>query len=1631
MKKTGRLLKRVTSVILAIMLAAGSMPISEIEVLAADFIEVDAEETAVEETAVEESEDSSPVEPVGSDLFGYRKTDIKAPYSYNYEEGDGSIQAELPDSYDSREQNVISGIKNQNPYGTCWAHSALAAMEASMASKSYETNSVDYSERHLVWFAYHSKDAADPLKNVGDDYTELKSSEYGDEIAFDFGGNQYTAAFPLLRWQGAAWESDFPYSSDTLSIRSSEAYSSNSHLQNVFFINMSQQDRVKSAIMRYGALEIDYFHNDVYYNYKNAAYYCNENMNGANHAVTVIGWDDDYSKGNFSNEPLNNGAWLVKNSWGTYWGNQGYMWISYEDINLKNGVATVYDAEAVNNYDKNYFYDGTNIQTNWYVSNASNVFTAQENETLKAVGIMLEDADVSYGVEIYKNPDDNNPQSGELLLSQEGRTSYAGYYTIPLDKEVALTKGDKFSVVFSFSNNTWVYVDSSGDTYICDSNGKTVATETFHSVAKQGQSYYKYDSQYCWTDLNYSNASECEGRNIRIHAYTDVDGTESDNTPTSIRFADELTEGKLNIGVGEYYSTQVVISPTNAKPDLLWTSSDETVVKVDVKGGITGVSEGTATITATSVIDSSISASITVNVIPKLQSIGIDFDNVKLTDNGQAKYSVNPISYKPEKAPEWTSNNEKVLKIDKDGNLEPVHVGKATVSLTIDDVTVTKNVSVISDYIEPEYKLLYSGAVKIDWDSKPGADYYRVLVNDNSERVIKEIQENNSGHYSVVDDTFSGKKELSKSQTPYGGIIYYCSSFSNAILEDGTTEAWEWRDYSDNSKNNFFVSLSDFNNRTATVCYHDVKEPYSEHYITYSYGDGDLISSYLEFDDFTIPSGKEFYGWNTEPDGSGVSVLHGDSVDTSIGDLVKNAGTIDLYPQFADITVDDVTSSLDEATVDSGSRITLSTTTDGSEIFFTLDGTDIAIDSAIEGKDVSNKNAGTYKYTDSVLLVNDNTESEAQITVKLRAIAVKDGVKSKELVKEYTITSAGNENKIPTGLWVYGLPESGEYQGSAMTFPDMKVYYHKNPLKLNVDYSVKYKNNKNAGMATVTITGKGSYFGQVSKNFNITKRSISSTQVTVSDMLYNKRAQTPSITVKDSLNGKTVTLRKGTDYIIEYETAKMIEPGTYNVTISGKGNYDENTTVSVKMIDAISMNAVSASKVANQKYTGTDITIKSIGSPFAVTYKKKPLKMGEDGHYTISYSNNKEIGKATIKLIGTGKPVDGITVVGEKNISFNIVGTALSKASFSGSLVSVTYKGTEWKMGDNGQNTLSLYIKATKTTPQKDLVQGTDYEIEYSNNVKAGTAKVIFKGINAYSGTVTKTFKIYPYDIQKDTEGRIAACLESYEVTYAKGGVRPSPSVGFKDAAGNSMTMVEKTDYTLGYANNTSVNDGTNVKKRPTVKITGKGNYKGTISVNFTIIAQDIGRTVISADDVVYKNAAGNYKAAVTLYDLNGKKLASNSDYDKNIEYTYAKDTLIRVKSGKKLYNASRRAGQTAMPTDIVPAGTIMNVSVNGKGNYCGNTSCKFRIGQISINKATISISPQQFTGKSIKPSRRDLKVTYGSKNNLMILDYDDYEIVSYGTNLSGTGTIVIRGINDFCGYKTIKFKINAQNISN
>ena len=181
-------------------------------------------------------------------------------------------------------------------------------------------------------------------------------------------------------------------------------------------------------------------------------------MNGSNHAVTVIGWDDDYSKGNFINEPLNNGAWLVKNSWGTYWGNQGYMWISYEDINLKNGVATVYDAEAVNNYDKNYFYDGTNIQTSWYVSNASNVFTAQENETLKAVGIMLADADVSYGVEIYKNPDDNNPQSGELLLSQECRTSYSDSKIQPKNM---LVFGSNFAVKEAVKNNLGVTIISS------------------------------------------------------------------------------------------------------------------------------------------------------------------------------------------------------------------------------------------------------------------------------------------------------------------------------------------------------------------------------------------------------------------------------------------------------------------------------------------------------------------------------------------------------------------------------------------------------------------------------------------------------------------------------------------------------------------------------------------------------------------------------------------------------------------------------------------------------------------------------------------------------------------------------------------------------------------------------------------------------------------------------------------------------------------------------------------------------------------------------------------------------------------------------------------------------------------
>ena len=276
---------------------------------------------------------------------------------------------DLPSKYDSRTYNYVTSVKDQNPYGSCWAHAALASIESYMikhgvkvGTGSAATTSLNLSETQHCYFNYTSAYDAEGMLN-GDKSAASKG-------CLDQGGNGEMSAYTLQRWCGAASESDsaLAYSNARTvaysGLNSQYAYGSNiCHVQNSEWIPASNIDAVKQAIMDYGAGNISYYESGNSYTYTctiDTSSQNSQNHKWANHAITVVGWDDSISSSRFSpNKPSRNGAWICKNSWGTGSYDNGYTYISYEDTSVTEGSIFFYDAEPIDNYDHNYQYDGT------------------------------------------------------------------------------------------------------------------------------------------------------------------------------------------------------------------------------------------------------------------------------------------------------------------------------------------------------------------------------------------------------------------------------------------------------------------------------------------------------------------------------------------------------------------------------------------------------------------------------------------------------------------------------------------------------------------------------------------------------------------------------------------------------------------------------------------------------------------------------------------------------------------------------------------------------------------------------------------------------------------------------------------------------------------------------------------------------------------------------------------------------------------------------------------------------------------------------------------------------------------------------------------------------------------------
>ena len=475
-------------------------------------------------------------------------------------------------------------------------------------------------------------------------------------------------------------------------------------------------------------------------------------------------------------------------------------------------------------------------------------------------------------------------------------------------------------------------------------------------------------------------------------------------------------------------------------------------------------------------------------------------------------------------------------------------------------------------------------------------------------------------------------------------------------------------------------------------------------------------------------------------------------------------------------------------------------------------------------------------------------------------------------------------------------------------------------LKIDTDYTASYANNVDAGTASVTVTGKGGYTGSVKKTFTIAKASpelkFASASVT------KKNIDAPFTNTLTKKTDGTVSFKSGNTAVATVDSAsgevtiKGIGTTTITVTATAGKNYLAGSTQYTLTVVEGRVDISQCSATLNTTaytYNG------SARKPSAtVTYQGMTLEPGTD--YTISYSNNVNVGEATAIVTGTGNYKGSVTLkfkINQAAPTLKFASTSMQKttldAPFTNTLTkktdgTVTFKSSNTSVATVNQTSGEVTIKGVGTTTitatatagknykagsasytlevvkgiidiadcdfalstssytyngsarkpavtvtyqGTELVAGTDYNAAYSNNVKAGTAKVTVTGINGYNGNKDLTFTIK----------------------------KANPTLKFES------TSISKTDLDKPFTNKlTKKTDGT---------VTFKSDNTAVATVNSTtgeVTIKGVGTATITATAAAGKN----YKAKSINYTLKVTK--------KDIIPVYR---LFNTRTGEHFYTAS------------------------------------------------------------------------------------------------------------------------------
>lgn len=593
----------------------------------------------------------------------------------------------------------VSKAHDQEKTNMCWTFATTSTIESSLLIE--QNKEVDLSEKHIDYSTIYTLD--DGTKNPFGYYSKTK----------DVGGNYYLSGAYLSAGRGPILETKLPWSTSSSSKSNTLNQKSDYYVNEIDYISSKSCDAntilaIKKNLTEYGAMGAQiYAETPTYVSNDKLSYYYNGN-NTINHALTIVGWDDDYSASNFKTTPKGNGAWLTKDTYPTiFTGNStipaGYHYVSYYDTNICTNLMSAYKVETTS-FDNKYTNNIHGFSGNIATTDASsiifkNIYTKQNNasEKLSKVNIFTGYPGDKYEI-YYSDVDDYS----KALKIGEGTATKEGYTSINISKNISITS-EKFYIYLKYTT-AYTEVDNGKTYYVFPVEtfaSSSTAEDKWYYVANKpsGISYYSIDST-SWIDTTTNNSLQFYPV---MSAFTknETENIEIKNT----------TKNPIDLNIQNGGYVYITLNLTNVNPNTLnikitknntdvtnkfTITKDTTGIKITLTDKVTAgtyevtISSSNASTKTTFTIEDKKDVLVTnINIVGK--------DEISVAGTLNLSVEITPTNA-TNKNIYWSVNNVRVATINQSGILTGLKEGEVIVTASAKDgsgIKATKTIKII------------------------------------------------------------------------------------------------------------------------------------------------------------------------------------------------------------------------------------------------------------------------------------------------------------------------------------------------------------------------------------------------------------------------------------------------------------------------------------------------------------------------------------------------------------------------------------------------------------------------------------------------------------------------------------------------------------------------------------------------------------------------------------------------------------------------------------------------------------------------------------------------------------------------------------------------------------------------